>query len=91
MGFINFILGNWVVIAVAIAFISVGIMSIRKMFALSLEKQIERIIQWFFWAVVEAEKSLGSGTGALKLSFVYGQFAIAFPWLARVVSVCQQR
>ena len=37
------------------------------------------------WAVTEAEKSLGGGTGKLKLRQVYDLFVVRFPWLAKVI------
>ena len=38
------------------------------------------------WAVTEAEKELGGGTGKLKLRQVYDLFVTRFPWLAKIVS-----
>ncbi len=38
------------------------------------------------WAVTEAEKDLGGGTGKLKLRQVYDLFVTRFPWLAKIVS-----
>lgn len=35
--------------------------------------------EWLFYAVVETEKSLGSGTGAVKLHTVYNAFLSKFP------------
>ena len=40
---------------------------------------------WLLWAVTEAEKELGGGTGKLKLRQVYDLFVTRFPWLARIV------
>ena len=41
--------------------------------------------EWLLWAVTEAEKELGGGTGKLKLRQVYDLFVTRFPWLARIV------
>ena len=48
--------------------------------------QIAKFQEWLLWAVAEAEKALGSGTGQLKLRYVYDMFIARFPALARVVS-----
>lgn len=42
--------------------------------------------RWLLWAVTEAEKDLGGGTGKLKLRQVYDLFVTRFPWLAKLVS-----
>ncbi len=43
-----------------------------------------KIIEWLKWAVVEAEKQLGGGTGQLKLRLVYDWFVQKFPVTATV-------
>lgn len=40
---------------------------------------------WLVWGVSEAEKMLGSGTGQLKLQYVYDSAVIRFPKLAKVI------
>ena len=50
------------------------------------EEQLAQVREWLLWAVTEAERLLGSGTGQLKLRFVYDQFVERFPWLARLIS-----
>lgn len=47
--------------------------------------QKQKVIEWLKWAVVEAEKALGSGTGQLKLRQVYDWFCEKFPILAAIV------
>lgn len=47
--------------------------------------QKEKVKEWLKWAVVEAEKLLGSGTGQLKLRQVYDWFVEKFPFVAAVV------
>ena len=41
--------------------------------------QKNKIIEWLEYAVVEAEKYLGDGTGQLKLRLVYDWFCQQFP------------
>lgn len=47
--------------------------------------QKSKIIEWLKWAVSEAEKQLGSGTGQLKLRLVYDWFVEKFPVVAAVL------
>ena len=42
--------------------------------------------EWLKWAVAEAEKALGSGTGQLKLRMVYDMFVKQYSWIATFVS-----
>ena len=60
-------------------------MTWRRFFGSPKEEQVQAIKQWLLYAVIEAEKELGSGTGKLKLRTVYDMFAARFPWAARTV------
>lgn len=42
--------------------------------------------EWLLWAVSESERYLGSGTGSLKLRYVYDMAVEKFPWIRYVVS-----
>ena len=42
----------------------------------------DKIQQWLIWAVAQAEKELGSGTGQLKIKYVYDLFISKFPAVA---------
>lgn len=46
----------------------------------------KRIKQWLLQAVVLAEQQLGSGTGKVKLSFVYDMFIERFPIVSKLIS-----
>lgn len=48
--------------------------------------QKKKVIEWLKWAVSEAEKTLGGGTGQLKLRLVYDWFVQKFPIVAAVLS-----
>jgi hypothetical protein len=50
------------------------------------ETKIANIKQWLKLAVVEAEKALGSGTGQLKLRYVYDLAVKQFPWIVTLVT-----
>lgn len=48
--------------------------------------KIANVKEWLKWAVVEAERQLGSGTGQLKLRMVYDMAAKQFPWMIQLVT-----
>lgn len=50
------------------------------------DKKIKSLKEWLKWAVVEAEKALGSGTGQLKLRMVYDLATKQFPWVSTLIS-----
>ena len=61
------------------------IIEITAFAKLSRKKKVENIKEWLKLAVVEAEKTLGGGTGQLKLRYVYDQAVAQFPWIASLV------
>lgn len=78
----DFIREYWFLIVAAIAVISVVSIKAYIWFKTPGEKQKEQIRQWLIYAVAEAEKKLGSGTGQLKLRYVYNMFIAKFPAIA---------
>ena len=54
--------------------------------ALPRASQIAKIKEWLLYAVTEAERELGSGTGQLKLRKVYDMFVTKFPYLVKFIS-----
>lgn len=40
---------------------------------------------WLVWAVSEAERALGNGTGQLKLRYVYDAAVVRFPIMAKLI------
>lgn len=54
-------------------------------FKMPSKKQLSKVREWLLIAVVEAEQVLGSGTGKLKLRYVYDMFVGKFTWMARVL------
>jgi hypothetical protein len=62
---------------------------IYEFYNLGKEKQIEMVKEWLLLAVLEAEKALGSGTGQVKLRFVYDLFIDKFKYLSLVISFDQ--
>ena len=48
--------------------------------------QRKNIKEWLLYAVVEAEKNLGSKTGKIKLRQVYDEFIRTFPIISKIIS-----
>lgn len=81
----NFIINNWYIILAALAILAAAGIAVYRYFNLPSEAQLAKVREWLLWAVTEAEKELGGGTGKLKLRQVYDLFVTRFPWLARIV------
>ena len=75
----QFIQEYWYLIIALIAVVSVVSIKAYIWFKTPGEEQKEKIRQWLIYAVAEAEKKLGSGTGQLKLRYVYNMFIAKFP------------
>lgn len=82
----DFIVENWYILVGLLAMVAAVVIYIVRFFKKPTEKQLESIKEWLLWATTEAEKRFGSGTGKLKLRYVYDLFAETFPWLAKIVS-----
>lgn len=82
----EFIINYWYIILALIAILTVAGVAVYRYFNLPSEAQLAKVREWLLWAVTEAERELGGGTGKLKLRQVYDLFITRFPWLSRVVS-----
>ena len=82
----NFIINNWYIILAVLAVLAAAGIAVYRYFKLPSETQLAKVREWLLWAVTEAEKELGGGTGKLKLRQVYDLFVTRFPWLAKIVS-----
>ena len=69
-----------------IGLIAVVGLSIYEFVKLGKEKQLKMAKEWLLLAVIEAEKQLGEGTGAIKLRFVYDMFTNKFKFLSMLIS-----
>ena len=65
--------------------LSVGAVILLIVTAYIITNQKNKVIEWLKWAVAEAEKLLGTGTGQLKLRQVYDWFVEKFPVIAAIV------
>jgi len=77
---------NPVLIITAITLVIVFTGTIIGFIKLPNEKKIENLKEWLKWAVVIAEKELGSGTGQLKLREVYNMAVAQFPWIVGFIT-----
>lgn len=77
---------NWSLLVVLAAVVCWVVLFIKKFTKLPSEEQIRKIKEWLLYAVVMAEKELGSGTGQIKLRYVYNMFMEKFPSFVHVVS-----
>ena len=82
----EFIVDNWAVIVAALSILAVAIVTIVRFVGLPTASQLAKVKEWLLWAVTEAEKELGGGTGQLKLRQVYDLFVTRFPWIAKLIS-----
>lgn len=82
----EWIIDNWfVLIGVAALLIAAGWASV-KFLGLPTKEQLKKIKEWMLYAVAEAEQQLGSGTGELKLRYVYDMFINQFPIAAKFIT-----
>ncbi len=82
---LDFLMTNWQWIAGVIIIITAAIITLIKFDKKTRDEQIHQVKEWLLYAVMEAEKELGSGTGALKLRFVYDMFITKFPLLVALI------
>lgn len=81
----EFIANNWYILLLAVIAVAVIIYLVMKFFKLPRAEQIAKLKEWLLFAVTEAEKELGSGTGQLKLRYVYDKFVTKFPYLVQFI------
>ena len=82
----EFITNNWYIILAVIAILAGGAVALYRFFHLPSAEQLAKVKEWLLFAVTEAEKELGGGTGQIKLRYVYDMFVTKFPWLVKVIS-----
>lgn len=85
----DFIMENWPLLVAAAAIVGAAAAAVARFVGLPTEKQLAKVKEWLLWAVTEAEKDLGGGTGKLKLRQVYDLFVQRFPgWQRRSPLSC---
>lgn len=81
----EFLVSNWILIVVLIAIIGVSGYIAYTFIKKPTSEQISKVKEWLLYAVAAAEKELGSGTGQIKLRYVYDMFIAKFPYLVKVI------
>lgn len=66
-------------------YVIIAVAAIAMLFAAYKIFGINKIREWLLIAVTEAERKFGSGTGKLKLVYVYDLFITKFPKLQAVI------
>lgn len=79
-------LENLPMISICLAMFSVILMCVYNIIQMPSAKRKQMLIEWLKLAVVEAEKALGSGTGQLKLRYVYEKAVTQFPWVIKMIT-----
>lgn len=74
-----------IIVRILILVLVVGT-GVYEFYKLGKEKQVSKIKEWLLFAVLEAEKALGGGTGKVKLRYVYDMFIDKFKFMTVLVS-----
>ena len=86
MNYFEFIVENWALLLATLVVVLFIIHFVYRWLQKPRAAQIADMKEWLKFAVVEAEKKLGSGTGELKLRTVYDKAVVLFPWVAVFIS-----
>ena len=78
---IEFLENNWYILVAIVAVLVCVVELVIKFFKEPRSEQISNLKEWLKYAVTEAEKALGSGTGQLKLRYVYNLAINKFSFL----------
>ncbi len=82
----EFILNNWYVILIVLLIIAFSILIIASYLSLPKAQRHKKVKEWLLYAVTEAEKALGGGTGQIKLRYVYDMFLTKFSFISKIIS-----
>lgn len=86
MRYAEMIMENWYLLVAAVVVAALAAAAAARFLEMPSAEQREKVKEWLLWAVTEAEKELGSGTGQLKLRQVYDLFLQRFPAIAKRIS-----
>lgn len=82
----KFLIDYWQVFVGIMALVAIAVFAIHNFTKKPKSEQIEKIQEWLLWAVTQAEKNLGGGTGQLKLRYVYDMFIHRFPDVSELLT-----
>lgn len=80
------ILQYWPVLVAFLCGVGVTIIFAIQFSKEPTDRKIQMIKEWLLFAVIQAEKELGGGTGQIKLRYVWDMFIKTFPALSSVIS-----
>lgn len=83
---IDFLANNWFYLVIIAAIIFVIARLIYQFFKDPSSIDLSKVQEWLLWAVMQAEKELGGGTGQLKLRYVYDMFIARFPAISKFLT-----
>lgn len=83
---LNFLISNWWIVIFFVAALIIAIGFVYNFISMSYEERNKKIKEWLLYAVTIAEKELGSGTGQIKLRFVYNMFLDKFKFLSKIIT-----
>ena len=75
----------WWLVIVILAILVIAFMFLITYINLPKSKKATKVKEWLLFAVVQAEKELGSGTGQLKLRYVYNLALSKFPIFIKLI------
>lgn len=82
----TYLFENWWLLIIIIASLTVIGYAIFTFIKMPTNQQLAKVREWLLYAVAKAEKELGSGTGQLKLRYVYDMFILRFEPLSHLIS-----
>lgn len=82
----EWIANYWPLLVALVAVLAVAIFAIYKFAKQPRPQQLAKVREWLLYAVTAAQKQFGSGTGQIKLRYVYDMFVGRFPVVARIIS-----
>lgn len=82
----EWIANYWPLLVALVAVLAVVIFAICKFAKQPRPEQLVKVREWLLYAVTAAQKEFGSGTGQIKLRYVYDKFLTKFPAFAPIIS-----
>ena len=79
-------ISNLIILLVAAIGVGYIIWKFYSFVKMPAQDQFAMVREWLLWAVAEAEKMYGSGTGVLKLRYVYDMFVTKFEFISKFMS-----
>lgn len=82
----EWLISNFGIIVALFVFVLCIAWGVVRFFKMGKDKQLAKVREWLIYACSVAEKELGSGTGQLKLRYVYDMFLAKAGWIKYLIS-----